>query len=190
MSEKSQEISSINFKLHLILFFFTASLWAPIYNLICLLRLNKLAELPLPEKVSSPKNSAIANFLIALTFVGLPFAIFQRFQLLHNYVRTTESLSLSKKKISESSEDEDKIINCLSPGKYIGFAITSFILLGILVSSITIASIYVSRYPNWGNDALLILYPIGIACFFISIGFCVRLIKEEKIWVQVFNETH
>lgn len=183
------EKQSINFMLHLILFFITASLWAPFYNLLCFLKLNKLAELSSKEKASITKNSAIANFLLALSFIGLPFALYRRFHLLHDYIETSGIILPTKKKTSKSDDNKIKV-NCISPRKYIGFAITSFILICILVSSITIASIYVVRYPIWGNDALLLLYPIGMACFFISIGFCVRTIKEEKNWSYVFNEVY
>jgi hypothetical protein len=190
LTEKSQDAQKINFKLHLILFFITASLWAPIYNLICFLKLNELAKFPFPEDVSSPKNSAIANFFLALTYIGLPFAIFRRFQLLNNYIKTTEYHLPTKKKTSESSENEDQITNCLAPGKFVGFAIVSFLLIGALVTSITLPAYYIAIEPSWGSDALLILFPIGFACFFISIGFCVRTVKEEKKWVQAFNEIY
>ena len=43
-------------------------------------------------------------------------------------------------------------------------------------------------HPEHG-DALLVLMPIGFACFFTSIGFSARVIKEEKRWVKVFNQT-
>ncbi|NHK32413.1 MAG: hypothetical protein FK730_13750 [Asgard group archaeon] len=190
MTEESQNIQRINFKLHLILFFITASLWAPIYNLICFLKLNELARFPLPEDVSSPKNSAIANFLLALTYIGLPFAIFRRFQLLNNYIKTTEYHLPAKKKTTTTNENDDQITNCLAPGKFLGFAIVSFLLLGILVTSITIPAYYIALEPSWGSNALIILFPIGFACFFTCIGFCVRTIKEEKKWIQAFNEIY
>ncbi|TET28018.1 MAG: hypothetical protein E3J70_10705 [Candidatus Heimdallarchaeota archaeon] len=74
MNKNNTTFPTINFKLHLILFFVTGTLWAPFYNLLCFLSLNKLAKMPLPEGVPSPKISAVGNFLLALSFVGAQFA--------------------------------------------------------------------------------------------------------------------
>ncbi|NHJ47076.1 MAG: hypothetical protein FK733_04740 [Asgard group archaeon] len=180
MSKIEQKNPQINFKLHLILFFVTGSLWTLFYNLICFLKLNQLAKLT--TKKNGPKNSAIAQFLIMSTILGAPFAFYRRFQLLHDYIEVQDL------KETKSSDSDEYIRNCLLPGQFIGFAITTFLILGGFVSTLVISSLHIAEILSWGNDALLVLLPISVACFFTSIGFCARIVKEEKRWVKAFNQ--
>ena len=188
MKKNDATISAINFKIHLILFFVTGTLWAPIYNLICFLRLNQLAKLSLPEDVPSPKNSAIGNFLLTLTFVGAPFAFFRRFQLLNSYVTAMnphlKQLPLTKDE--EGKEIKQERLNCLKPGKFVGFSITTFLMLCLIGVSYGLSSYFIMN-SGWTNQAILILLPIGIAATFVGFGFCGRTLIEEKKWVNAFN---
>ncbi|MBK5114333.1 MAG: hypothetical protein KGD59_15375 [Candidatus Heimdallarchaeota archaeon] len=188
MNKKNTSIPTIDFKLHLILFFVTGTLWAPFYNLLCFLSLNKLAKLSLPEGVPSPKNSAVGNFLLALSFVGAPFAFFRRFQLLNSYITAMNShlKPLPKTKDKDGKEINQERLNCLKPGKFVGFAITTFLLLCIIVTSFVVSSIFIMN-TGWTNEAILILLPIGIMGTFIGFGFSGRTLIEEKKWVKAFN---
>lgn len=188
MNEKNTTIPTINFKLHLILFFVTGTLWAPFYNLLCFLSLNKLAKLSLPEGVPSPKNSAVGNFLLTLSFVGAPFAFFKRFQLLNSYISEMNShlKPLPKIKDEEGNEVSQERLNSLKPGKFVGFAITTFLLLCIIVASFVLSSIFIMN-SSFTNEAILILLPIGIAAVFVGFGFSGRTLIEEKKWVKAFN---
>ncbi len=187
--KKNTSIPAINFKMHLILFFVTGTLWAPFYNLICFLSLNKLAKLSLPEGVPSPKNSAVGNFLLALSFVGAPFAFFRRFQLLNSYISEMNShlKPIPKTEDENGKEIIQERLNCLKPGKFVGFAIVTFLLIGITIISYVLISLFIIRYSSWGNEALLILLPVEIATTFVGFGFSVRTAKEEEKWVKAFN---
>jgi len=189
LNKNNTIIPAINFKLHLILFLVTGTLWAPFYNLLCFLSLNKLAKLPLPEGVPPPKNSAVSNFLLALSFVGAPFAFFRRFQLLNSYIAEMNShlIPLPKTKDEDGKEIIQERLNCLKPGNYVGFVIAAFFLICTVVTSYVLVSYFIVNYPSWGNEALLILLPVGIATTFVGLGFCVRTAKEEQKWVKAFN---
>ncbi len=188
MNKDKTAIPTIDFKIHLILFFITGSLWAPFYNLICFLRLNQLAKLPLPDGVPSPKNSAIGNFLLALSFAGAPFAFFRRFQLLNNYITAMNPhlKPLPKTTNKEGKEVLQERINCMVPGKFVAFAVTTFFLICIIVASFALSSYYIMN-TSWTNEAILILLPLGIAASFIGFGFSGRTLIEEKKWVKAFN---
>ena len=114
LTNEAQKIPQINFKAHLILFFFTGTLWTPFFNLICFLKLNHLANL---TKGNGHKNSAIIHFLIMTTFIGAPFALYRRFQLLHDFIEIQDLKGSSK----DDSNNYQQ--NCLLPGKFIGFVI-------------------------------------------------------------------
>ncbi|HUT80575.1 MAG TPA: hypothetical protein VMZ29_05160 [Candidatus Bathyarchaeia archaeon] len=180
-------IPTINFKIHLILFFITATFWVPVYNLICLLRLNKLARITVSDGVPSIRNKSIGLFFLSLTFIGVFFTIFRRFQLFHNYIEKLDS-HLEVNFVDKQKEDQEsfKRLNCLKPLPYLGFVITTLLMIGILVTSFTV-TIYHLVVPTWGSDVLMILFPIGMSSIFTSIGFCVRSIKEESKWVKAFN---
>ncbi|MCK5045289.1 MAG: hypothetical protein KAS22_01840 [Candidatus Heimdallarchaeota archaeon] len=188
MKKSNSAIQPINFKIHLILFFVTGTLWAPFYNLICFMRLNQLAKLPLPEGVPSPKNSAVGNFLVALSFVGAPFAFFRRFQLLNSYVTVMDPhlKKLPKTKDKEGKEVDQERLNCLEPLKFIGFAITTFLIICLIATTIGLSTYYILN-TGWTNQAILILLPLGIAGVFVGFGFSGRTIIEEKKWVKAFN---
>jgi len=188
LNKNNSTISTIDFKIHLILFFVTGTLWAPFYNLICFLRLNQLAKLPLPNGVPSPKNSAIGNFLVALSFIGAPFAFFRRFQLLNSYITAMDPhlKPLPKTEDKEGKEITQKRVNCLLPGKFVGFANITFLLICIIATSFALSSYYILN-TGWTNEAILILLPLGIAAVFIGFGFSGRTLIEEKKWVKAFN---
>jgi hypothetical protein len=175
-----KNIPQINFRIHLILFFVTGSLWSPFYNLICFLRLNQLAKLS--PKNNGPKNSAIVHFLIMATFIGSPFSLFRRFQLLHDFIKYLDL------KETKSEESDDYMQNCLIPGQFIGFVISTFFIIAVFVTTIVISSLNIADSLSWGNDGLLVLLPLSIASFFTSIGFSARIIKEEKRWINTYNQ--
>lgn len=186
LSEKSI-IPTINFKIHLILILVTASLWIPVYNLVCLLRLNKLAQIKVPDDVPSIRNKSIGLFVFSLTFIGSFFVFYRRFKLLHDYIEKLDShLEVLPVKEEKDKPEINERLNCLKPLVYIGFSITSLLMLGTLVTSFTLV-IYHLVVPSWGSDALMILFPIGASAIFTSLGFCVRTIKEESKWVKAFN---
>ncbi|MBN1328402.1 MAG: hypothetical protein JXA54_02905 [Candidatus Heimdallarchaeota archaeon] len=186
MNEKNT-IPRINFKTHLILFFITGGLWIPVYNFICLGKLNQLARIKVPEPIPSIRNRSIGLFFISLTFIGTFYVIYRRFQLLHNYIEKLESYLPVRPVDIEKDEHELSIkLNCLKPIQFVGFIVTTILMIGILVSTFTL-SIYHLIDPTWGSNALMILFPIGMGSIFTSLGFCIRTIKEESNWVKAFN---
>ncbi len=193
LNKNKDSLPIINFKLHLILFLVTISLWTPFYNLLCFLGLNKIANKFVPEGVISPKNSAIGNFLIAATIIGSPFAFYHRFQLLKNYIETVNSHlnPLPKTKDENGKEVKQEKPTCLEPKKFIGLAITTFLLIGTLIASLTIVIYYLVQdsLPDtiWGNGAYMIFVPIGIAALFTGFAFSVRTAKEEQKWAKAYN---
>ncbi len=150
--------------------------------------MNQLTKLPTPEGVPSPKNSVIGNFLVALSFVGAPYAFFRRFQLLNSYVTAMDPhlKQPTKTKDKEGNEVTQERLNCLLPGKFVGFSITTFLLICTTVASYALSSYFIMN-TGWTNEAILILLPIGLAATFIGFGFSGRTIIEEKKWVKAFN---
>jgi hypothetical protein len=158
----------------LILFFVTGTIWTPFYNLICFLKLKQLAT-----QINKPKlnNSPILNFLLCLTIIGIPFVLYNRYKKLHSYILSQDT---------KTKQVDDETINCSPPINFIMFVISTFLIFGLFVTSIVIPSLIIAGVKTW-NSALLVLFPIGCACLFTSVGFSGRLIKEEKKWVEVFN---
>lgn len=198
MAEKNSPptFKALNFKLHLILFFVTGTLWEPIYNLLCFIGLNKLSYLPRPEGVPSTKTSAIGQFFLVLSIVGAPFAFFRRYQLLYYYIKAMEPHleKLPKVKNDEGIEVPAERLNCLEPMKFVGFAIVTFLLIAICISSYTIAIFFLVKYGTdpistsiWHNGAYMIFIPIAMGTTFMSLGFGMRTIQEEKKWFKAYN---
>ena len=86
----NQTIPTINFRLHLILFFITGSLWIPFYNLICFIKMNTLAKMAKQKGVKLEQNITIGLFILAATVVGAPIVFYRRFQLLQNHLTNLE----------------------------------------------------------------------------------------------------
>ncbi|MHA1306301.1 MAG: hypothetical protein ACTSQN_03295 [Candidatus Heimdallarchaeota archaeon] len=199
MAEKKNPptFKPMNFKLQLILFFVTGTLWEPFYNLLCFLGLNKLSFFPRPEGVPSTKTSAIGQFFLVLSIVGAPFAFFRRYQLLHYYIKAMEPHlePLPKEKNEAGVEVPAKRLNCLEPMKFVGFAITTFLLIGLCIGSYSIAIYYLVAFGLnadtgmiWiDNYVYMIFMPIAIATTLMSLGFSMRTIEEEKKWFKAYN---
>ena len=193
LSEKKDSLPIINFKMHLIIFFVSITIWTPFYNLLCFIGLNKIATKFSPEKVISPKNSAIGNFLLTASIIGAPFAFYRRFQLLKNYIDTVYPHLDPPRKVQNDKGEEVEIErpNCLEPMKFVGFVIATFFLIGTIVASLVIVIYYLVQdtLPDtiWGNGAYMIFVPIGLAALFTGFAFSVRTAKEEQLWVNAYN---
>jgi len=190
------EVKPLNFRVQLILYFVSATLWGPFFNLFCFLGLNKLSLFPTPEGVPSTKNIIAINILLIVSIFGAPFAYYQRYKLLRDYILAMDSHlgPLPKEKDEEGKEIEVQRPICIEPKKFAGFAITTFLMLLLLAASFTIVIYFHLQYygePNptnlWEGGAYMIFLPIGIATFFISFGFIMRVIKEEKLWFEAYN---
>ncbi len=189
-------IKPLNFRVHLILFLVSGTLWEPFFNLFCFLGLNKIAAYPTPEGVPPTKNNVLVNILLILSIFGAPVAWYRRYQILHEYIDFMEPhLPSLPKKVNENGEEEEvKRLNCLSGKEFIGFAITTVLILLLLAGSFTLVIYYLIQFNQgllpdtiWGNGAFMIFLPIGIASFFIGLGFSVRTAIEEKKWFEAFN---
>jgi len=199
MANNKSEIPSIkplNFRVQLILFFVSGTLWEPFFNLFCFLGLNKIAAYPTPEGVPPTKNNVLVNILLILSIFGAPVAWYRRYQILHEYIDFMEPhLPSLPKKVNENGEEEEvKRPTCLTGKAFIGFAITTALLLLLLAGSFTLVIYYLIQFNQgllpdtiWGNGAFMIFLPIGIATFFIGLGFSVRTAIEEKKWFKAFN---
>ena len=185
MSEKTTPptFKAMNFKLQLILFFVTGTLWEPFYNLLCFMGLNKLSFFPRPEGVPSTKTSAIGQFFLVCSIVGAPFAFFRRYQLLHYYIKSMEPhLEKLPKVINDDGvEVPAERLNCIEPMKFVGFAVATFLLIAICISSYTIAIYFLVKYGTgatsgniWFDGAYMIFMPIAIGTTFMSLGFSMR----------------
>ncbi len=191
-----QIIKPLNFRVQLILTLVSGTLWGPIFNLFCFLGLNQIAAYPTPEGVPPTKNNVLVNILLILSIFGAPVAWYRRYQSLHDYIDFMEvHLPSLPKKINEEGEEEEvKRLTCLTGKRFIGFAITTVLILLLLVVSFTIVIYHLIQFNKgllpdtyWGNGAFMILLPIGIAAFFIGLGFSVRTAIEEKKWIKAFN---
>jgi hypothetical protein len=179
------------------LFFVTGTLWEPFYNLLCFLGLNKLTFFPRPEGVPSTKTSAIGQFFLVLSIFGAPFAWFRRYQLLHYYIKAMEPYltPLPKVKNDEGEEIPAKRLNCIEPMKFVGFALVTFLLICLCVGSYALVIYYLVTFGLqtgtgriWiDNKIYMIFLPIAMGSTFMSLGFSVRTIKEEKKWFQAYN---
>jgi len=186
----------LNYKLNIILFFVTGTLWEPFYNLLCFIGLNNLSYFPRPEGVPSTKTSAIGQFFLVLSIAGAPFAYFRRYQLLHYYIKAMEPHldSLPKVKNEAGVEVPVERPNCIEPMKFVWFVIVTVLLIGISIASFVIAIYCLAIndpsivYENiWFDGAYMILMPIGLATAFTGIAFGVRTYKEEKMWFNAYN---
>ena len=198
MAEKKTPptFKQLNYKLNLILFFVTGTLWEPFYNLLCFIGLNKLSYFPRPEGVPSTKTSAIGQFFLVLSIVGAPFAYFRRYQLLHYYIKAMEPHldPLPKVKNDAGVKVPAERPNCIEPMKFVWFAIVTVLLVGISIASFVIAIYFLVNYGAgassgniWFDGAYMILMPIGLATAFTGIAFSVRTYKEEKMWFNAYN---
>jgi len=182
------EIKPIKFRTHLILSFVTVTTWIPIYNLICFIKLNQLAKHPTPEGVPRPKNSPVLYFLLLLTCIGAPIAFYQRYKLLNEYISGFgPSRAPPAKKRDKETIDESVRLNCIAPLKFVGFAITAFLLWGIAATGFGLVFHHLFVNPPWTSDALMILFPIAFAATVTGLAFTVRTAKEEAYWVKAFN---
>lgn len=189
-------IKPLNFRVQLILFLVSGTLWEPFFNLVCFLGLNQIAAYPAPEGVPPTKNNVLVNILLILSIFGAPVAWYRRYQILHEYIDFMEPhLPALPKKVNENGEEEEvKRPTCLTGKRFIGFAITTTLILLLLASSFTIVIYYLIQFNQgllpdtfWGNGAFMLFLPIGIAAFFIGLGFSVRTAIEEKKWFKAFN---
>lgn len=202
MSEEEEQypiIKPLNFWLHLILLLVTGTIWEPFYYFFCLRGLNKLDKYPKPADVPSTKNNVLLNVLLVITIIGAPFVYYKRIKLLREYINSMNNhLEPILEEVNEKGEKvETKRLNVIEPMKFVGFAITSILLTGVLVASFTIALIYLIPYNEnlsqtpignlWERGAFMIILLLGITTFFLSLAFSVRTIQEEKKWVEVFN---
>ncbi|MHA1187880.1 MAG: hypothetical protein ACTSXA_13215 [Candidatus Heimdallarchaeota archaeon] len=199
MSEKTTPptFKAMNFKLQLILFFVTGTLWEPFYNLLCFMGLNKLSFFPRPEGVPSTKTSAIGQFFLVCSIVGAPFAYFRRYQLLHYYIKASEPhlAPLPKVKNDEGVEVPAERLNCIEPMKFVGFAIVTFLLIGLCIGSYALVIYHLVVFGTatgsgsvWiDNKIYMIFLPIAIGTTLMSFGFIMRTIKEEKKWFKAYN---
>ncbi len=191
---KKTVVTQINTKLHLILFIVTATIWEPFYYFYCFLGLNQLADLPIPKSVPSPKNSAIGNLFISLTIIGIPFTSYRRFKLLHEYIHAMDEHlgPLPKNKNDTGEEIEQKRLNCITPKKYLGFLLATYLILATMITCYVVSIYYLAKASSlgdnlWGNGAYMILLIIAIATTFMGVAFTARTVKEEKIWIKAFN---
>ena len=198
MSEKTTPptYKPLNFKLNLILFFVTGTLWEPIYNLLCFIGLNNLSYYPRPEGVPSTKTSAIGQFFLALSIVGAPFAYFRRYQLLHYYIKSMEPHldPLPKETNEEGEEIPVKRPNCIEPMKFVWYTIVTVLMIGLCVASYFITFYYLAKYgPSpatnniWYDGAYMIFMPIAMATTVLSVAFGIRVATEEKKWFAAYN---
>jgi len=190
------EIKPLNFRVQLILFFVSGTLWEPFFNLFCFLGLNKLAAYPLPKNVPSTKNNVLVNVLLIISIFGAPVAWYRRYQFLHEFIEFMEpNLPPLEKKVNEEGiEEEVKRLNCITGKSFVGFAITTVAIILLFAGSMTIVIYFLTQFNQglladniWGNGAFMIFLPIGIAAFFIGLGFSVRTIKAEQNWFKAFN---
>jgi len=187
LTEKNS-IKPISFRTHIILSLVTLTLWLPIYNLLCLLRLDKMARNITKEGIIKPKNNPVLNFLPMLTFVGAPFTFFKRYQLLHQYINSLgASRAPPAKKRDKEEVDQSLRLNCIAPMKFVGFVLVAFLLLALAATCFGLTFHHLFVNPAWTSDALMILFPIAFAATVTGVAFSVRAIKEESYWVKAFN---
>ena len=190
------EVKPLNFRVQLILFFVTATLWEPFYNLFCFMGLNKLSLLPTPDNIPSTKNNIALNILLVVSIFGAPFAYYNRYKLLRDYIEAMDKHlgPLPKEKNEAGEEIEVKRPICIEPKKFVGFVITLIAMILLLAGCFTIVIYYHIQYSTitnpanlWEGGAYMIFLPIGIATFFITFGFSYRVASEEKMWFKAYN---
>lgn len=194
-------IKPLNFWLQLALFLVTGTLWEPFYNLFCFLALNKLDKYPKPEGFPSTKNNVAINVLLTLTIIGAPFVYYKRYKLLRDYIAAFDVHSPLPAEVNEQGEKVAvQRVNAIEPKKFVGFAITTFIMIGVLVTTFYFSIVniieYLANYDAlnpisgnlWTDGAFMILLCIGIISVFVTVGFSVRTGIEEKLWFKAFND--
>ncbi|MBD3189649.1 MAG: hypothetical protein GF308_03350 [Candidatus Heimdallarchaeota archaeon] len=187
-----------NYKLHIILIFLTGFLWLPVYLYLCFLELNTIAKYPNPKNIPSTKNNAIKNLLLAISFFGLPVALFRKYQLLREYLKA-RSLSLEnitfQTEEAEKEEVEKEIhwkVNVISGKSFVSFSVAAFFLFTLAASTIFLGSYYYRLMVIAGSTgstlmdtgAYMIFLVIGITAFVSWIAFMGRVIQEELKWNQ------
>ncbi|MFW9922183.1 MAG: hypothetical protein ACFFDW_02730 [Candidatus Thorarchaeota archaeon] len=193
-------IKPMNFWLQLALFLITGTLWEPFYNMFCFLGLNKLDNYPRPEGFPSTKNSVAMNALLTLTIIGAPYVFYKRYKLLREYIAAFDTHSPLPAEINEQGEKVAVLRpNVIEPKKFVGYAVTTFIMIGVLITTFYFSIVniieYLANYDPlnpisgnlWTDGAFMILLCIGIISVFVTVGFSVRTGSEEKKWFKAFN---
>jgi hypothetical protein len=192
----SETLKPMKFTVHLLLFFFTGTLWEVVYNLLCFSRLNQLAKVDLPESIPSTKNSVVLHTLLTMSILGTPYVWYRKFKLLREFIigYTQEFGPLPTETNDEGEVIQPERLNCIEPLKYLGFALVAILIIGVVAGSTVILAIMLSRnaagtLPNtiWGNGAYMIFFPIGIGSVLCGFGFCYRVALEEKNWIEAYN---